>query len=201
MKQFLALATLLVSSVALGVPVERSDERRITAEGQQLGFKFSELPSSGSDGRLRITLNGDFGGESAETSAVAIDGVEGYIEAGYVFADDAIVSNKIEGMSLANYERRDTQAPSFDRELVFEFSVGDSLLDDMLASGEFGISASNGSNVSPYNTVDEDFVAVGLSYDDTTTATSVPSPAPFLLLALGLIGLRAIRRDGAVAAR
>jgi len=201
MKQFLPLALLLVSSVGLGVPVERSDERRITAEGQQLGFNFSELPSSGYDGRLKITLNGDFGDESAETSAVSIDGVEGYIEAGYVFADDAIVSNKIEGVSLANYERRDTQFPSFDRELVFEFSVGDSLLDDMLASGEFGITASNGSNVSPYNIVDEDFVAIGLSYDDITTATSVPGPTPLLLVALGLIGLRAVRREGAAAAQ
>jgi len=186
---------LLASSAGLAVPtdrIEKSTKQEIVTDGQISESDFTDLPTAGADGRMTLTLNGDFG-DAGETSSLAFGDVDGSVIAADETATDWIGSNTVNGLALNSYNVDETVAPSgeFGREFEFQFGLTTSLLNELVADGEVGIGLDNDELVDGDSWAD-DFVATELTYDD---ATSIPAPTPFLLLAIGFLGLSASRRN------
>ncbi len=136
MKTLLALSLLIVSPVVFGVPVTVSEKEMTTSEAQRFSFRFSGLDHSGTNGRLDLTLNGDYG-DRGETATLQLEGVDGSLVAGDAGRGNGVTANGIRGLSLASSTLFERGSPSWDREFSFLFNMDNGLLNNLLAKGTF----------------------------------------------------------------
>ena len=173
-----------VAPLAFAIPISVSDTQAITSSGQSFSFSFPGLPTAGTGGEYRITLNGDYSGFTIESSVATVDVAGGSLTLGDGTQPNGIISNTT-ALTLNSYSI--TTFAFDDVEQSWVFNIPDGLLATMLSDGTLTSTVQNDQNVNPFQVVNPDFVRVGFNFE-------APEPASLALLGLGLAGLGFSRR-------
>ena len=127
-----AIGGLLVAPLAAAAPVTVSDSQSITSAGQLFNFNFLSLPTTGTAGQLRITLDGDYSGFDSEAASVTLDVAGGTLRIGDSTQVNGVTSNTISGLTVGSYN---SSTASFnDTQQNWVFDLSDSLLAALLAA-------------------------------------------------------------------
>ena len=166
-----AIGGLLVAPLAAAAPVTVSDSQSITSAGQLFNFNFLSLPTTGTAGQLRITLDGDYSGFDSEAASVTLDVAGGTLRIGDSTQVNGVTSNTISGLTVGSYN---SSTASFnDTQQNWVFDLSDSLLAALLADGTLSVAVQNDSGVDVFGEVDPDFVTVRLDFNSGAATGSL----------------------------
>jgi hypothetical protein len=197
----LVAALLAVPAFASAGNISVSDTQAFTGSGQFFNFNFNSLGAiSGTDGKLTITLNGDYSTNTdLEWAKFALEDSGNLVLGGYSNWVNGISSNGVSGLSLSSY----SLVPIVDlndNSRTWVFNLSNSLLNTLVADNKFKVKVTNGAEVDTYHGVDPDFIRIGLSFNGAEVAnpaSDVPEPTSLALVGLGLAALATRRRKQA----
>jgi hypothetical protein len=185
MKRLAVLLLVLgfVASNANATLISISDQADITETGQDFLFEFDNLADSIGAGVLTFGGSGDFDHlPSGENVTVSL----GIFGSFFMNSSTGLISNNVVGLDLTGFTNTIILA-EHDETFEAVFSVSNSLMLNLVSTGNLNVLIQNGNGVSDWFDVgvagtDEDYISFNLSYNTQAPPAPLPVSEPSILI-------------------